>query len=64
MINRELANLIAKTPKKLRACVQGMDAHVNIEKQDFKALLMEDPEAEYFEVEVGKNGIYVDAIGC
>lgn len=63
MNNRELANLIAKTPKKVRANIQGVDAYVNIEKQDFKALLMEDSEGEYFEVDVRANGIYVDAIG-
>ena len=63
MNNRELANLVAKLPKKVRGCFRGMERYVNIEKQDFKAILMEYPEGEYFEVDVRANGIYVDAIG-
>jgi hypothetical protein len=35
---------------------------VNIEKQDFKAMLMEQPDAEMFEVDMWKEVIYVEAI--
>jgi hypothetical protein len=61
MINKELVTLINKTPKKLRACISGSDAYVNIEKLDFKLMLLESPDSEYFEVEVRANGIYVES---
>jgi hypothetical protein len=62
MLNKDLVTLINKTSKKLRATIAGTDCYVNIEKQDFKAMLMESPESEYFEASVLANGIYVDAI--
>jgi hypothetical protein len=62
MTNKELVALINKTPKKLRATIAGTDCYVNIEKQDFKDMLLESPDSEYFEVEVRTHGIYVDAI--
>lgn len=62
MTNKELVALINKTPLKLRATLAGTDAYVNIEKQDFKAMLMETPESEHFSVTVVATGIYVEAI--
>ena len=62
MLNKDLVTLINKTPLKLRATIAGTDAYVNIEKQDFKALLLESPDGEYFDVVVNASGIYVDAI--
>ena len=63
MTNKELVTLINKTPVKVRATIAGTDAYVNVEKQDFKAMLMEQPDAEMFEV-LGDvtDAIYVDAI--
>jgi hypothetical protein len=62
MTNKELVKLINKTPVKVRATIAGTDAYVNIEKQDFKEMLMEQPEVTMFEVEVNHKAIYVEAI--
>ena len=62
MTNKELVTLINKTPVKVRATIAGTDCYVNIEKQDFKAMLMEQPDAEMFEVDVNQQAIYVEAI--
>jgi len=62
MTNKELVTLINKTPVKVRATIAGTDCYVNIEKQDFKAMLMEQPDAEMFEVDMWKEVIYVEAI--
>jgi hypothetical protein len=62
MLNKDLVTLINKTPKKLRATIAGTDCYVNIEKQDFKAMLLESPESEYFSADVHASGIYVEAI--
>jgi hypothetical protein len=62
MLNKDLVTLINKTPLKVRATIAGMESYVNIEKQDFKAMLLESPDGEYFDVTVNDSGIYVDAI--
>lgn len=63
MTNKELVTLINKTPLKLRATIAGTDDYVNIEKQDFKAMLMELPDSEMFTAQVYPQAIYIEAIG-
>lgn len=62
MTNKELALLISKTPVKVRATIAGTDDYVNLEKQDFKAMLLELPDSEMFTAIVNEHAIYVDAI--
>lgn len=63
MTNKELATLISKTPLKVRATIAGTDSYVNIEKQDFKAMLLELPDSEMFTAEVHRTAIYIEALG-
>jgi hypothetical protein len=62
MTNREIAAIITKTPLKLRATIAGTCDSVNIEKADFKSLLLEMPDIEQFDLDIQKNAMYVESI--